>query len=155
MRSSKFNTSFTITSQGVVLQLRIARYAFWESKIGLPLFSSTTTNHRLYYTQKIGHLQRRKTQQCRKFQVVPFSRCFAVRQNSKFKIGHGCTILQWHGCRWFHSLRVCNANSKLKNVHGCPIISRTGCPVVPFSRCFAVRQNSKLKNVHGCTFFSE
>ena len=88
MRSSKFNTSFTITSQGVVLQLRIARYAFWESKIGLPLFSSTTTNHRLYYIQKIGRLQRRKTQQCRKFQVVPFSRCFAARQNSKLKIGH-------------------------------------------------------------------
>ena len=25
--------------------------------------------------------------------VVPFLRCFAVRQNSKLKIGHGCPIL--------------------------------------------------------------
>ena len=44
--------------------------------------------------------------------VVPFLRCFAVRKNSKLKIGHGCPILSTSAAKCVNSRPTSQAEAK-------------------------------------------
>ena len=44
--------------------------------------------------------------------VVPFLRCFAVRKNSKLKIGHGCPILSTSAAKCVNSMPTSQPEAK-------------------------------------------
>ena len=64
--------------------------------------------------------------------MVPFLRCFAVRQNSKLKIGHRCPILSTSPAKYVNSRPASQAEAKI-------VVPVVRTVVVPFAYSAVVR----------------